>query len=100
MPTVVIPALLRSYCGGRTQVTVPGATLRQVFDNLERECPGIRERIIADGRIRPEISVAVDNELVDTGLLYRVDETSEIYLLPAISGGAGTTQASRMPQLP
>jgi molybdopterin converting factor small subunit len=61
-----------------------------VFDNLERECPGIRDRIIADGRIRPEISVSVDNELVDTGLLFPVRETSEVYLLPAISGGSGS----------
>jgi molybdopterin converting factor small subunit len=67
---------------------VPGSTLRQVFDNLEAECPGIRARIIEEGRIRPEISVSVDNELVDTGLLYPVHETSEVYLLPAISGGA------------
>ncbi|MBI2761761.1 MAG: MoaD/ThiS family protein [Chloroflexi bacterium] len=87
MPTVLIPALLRSYSGGRTQIQVPGETLRQVFDNLDSEFPGIRERIVEDGRIRPEISIAVDNELVDTGLLYRVDDSAEIVILPAISGG-------------
>ena len=87
MPTVIIPALLRSYSGGRSQVQVAGTTLRQVFDNLEQECPGIRARIVENGRIRPEISVSVDNELVDTGLLYPVRETDEVYLLPAISGG-------------
>lgn len=87
MPTVVIPALLRSYSGGRSQVQVAGATLRQVFDNLEAECPGIRARVVGDGRIRPEISVVVDDEIVDAGLLFPVKESSEIYLLPAISGG-------------
>ncbi len=88
MPVVFIPSLLRSYSGGRDRVRVPGKTLREVFENLERECPGIRDRIIADGRIRPEISVSVDNDLVDTGLLFPVQEDSEIYLLPAISGGS------------
>jgi sulfur-carrier protein len=87
MPTVLIPALLRTYSGGRTQIQVPGETLRQVFDNLDSEFPGIRERIVEEGRIRPEISIAVDNELVDTGLLYRVPEGAEIVILPAISGG-------------
>ena len=87
MPTVVIPALLRSYSGGRSKIDVAGSTLRQVFDNLEAECPGIRDRIVANGRIRPEISVSVDNELVDTGLLFPVPEQGEVYLLPAISGG-------------
>jgi molybdopterin converting factor small subunit len=88
MPTVFIPSLLRSYTGDRSKVEVEGRTLRQVFENLERECPGIGARIVEDGRIRPEISVAVDNELVDTGLIFPVSETSEVSLLPAISGGA------------
>jgi molybdopterin synthase sulfur carrier subunit len=87
MPIVFIPSLLRSYSGGRSQVQVAGRTLREVFDNLEAACPGIRARIVDDGRIRPEISVSVDNELIDSGLLYPVGETSEVYLLPAISGG-------------
>jgi molybdopterin synthase sulfur carrier subunit len=87
MPTVLIPALLRSYAGGRTSVEVEGATLRQVFDNLEAACPGIHERIIEDGRIRPRISVVVNDEIVNTGLLYRVAPESEIVLVPAISGG-------------
>lgn len=87
MPTIFIPALLRSYSDGRSRVEVAGRNLRQVFDNLEAECPGIRDRIITDERIRPEISVSVDGELVDTGLLYPVGERSEVYLLPAISGG-------------
>ncbi len=87
MPTVFIPALLRSYSGGRAKVEVAGANLRQVFDNLEAECPGIRARILEDGRIRPEISVAVDDELVDTGLMFPVPESGEVSLLPAISGG-------------
>ncbi len=87
MPVVFIPSLLRSYCGGRDRVRVTGKNLREVFDNLERECPGIAARIIADGRIRPEISISVDDNLVDTGLLFAVQEDSEIYLLPAISGG-------------
>lgn len=89
MPTVFIPALLRPYSGGRNKIEVAGATLRQVFDSLEAQCPGIRARIVEGGRIRPEISVSVENELVDTGLMYPVRESDEVYLLPAISGGTG-----------
>ena len=88
MPTVWIPSLLRSFTNGRATVQVEGRTLREVFDNLDATYPGIRDRIVANGRIRPAISISVDNELVNTGLLYEVEETSEIYLLPAISGGA------------
>ncbi|MFN8556005.1 MAG: MoaD/ThiS family protein [Dehalococcoidia bacterium] len=95
MPTVFIPALLRPYSDGRARVTVAGVTLRQVFANLDAACPGIFARIVdtddptrpGGGRIRPEITVAVDGELVTVGLLQPVAESSEVFLLPAISGG-------------
>ena len=87
MATVHIPSLLRSFSEGRSNVTVEGETLRKIFDNLETVCPGIREHIVAEGRIRPDLSVVVDQEIVDTGLLYRVPAGSEIVLVPRISGG-------------
>ncbi len=87
MPTVFIPSLLRGFTGDRARVQVAGRTLREVFANLDAAYPGIGARIVEDGRIRPEISVSVNDDLVDTGLMFAVDERSEIFLLPAISGG-------------
>ncbi len=87
MPTVFVPSLLRGFTDDRSLVRVPGRTLGEVFANLEAAYPGIGARIINDGRIRPEIAISVDDQLVDTGLLYAVDDGSEIFLLPAISGG-------------
>ena len=46
-----------------------GATVRQVIDNLDRAWPGIRDRLLEEGRLRPNISVAVDGEVSPTGLL-------------------------------
>ncbi len=87
MPTVVIPALLRSYSNGHSQVRVAGSTLRQVFDNLEAECPGIRDRIRDEAGILASLNVAVDGELTELGLLQPVEEDSEIQILPALGGG-------------
>ena len=64
-----------------------GTTVRQVIDNLERAWPGIGERLIAEGRLRANISVAVDGEVSPIGLLEPVSAESEIHFVAAISGG-------------
>ena len=64
-----------------------GATVRQVIDNLERAWPGIGERLVAEGRLRTNISVAVDGEVSPIGLLEPVSAESEIHFVAAISGG-------------
>jgi molybdopterin synthase sulfur carrier subunit len=84
---VYIPAQLKSLTGGRSPMEVDGASVRQVIDNLERECPGIRERLIVDGRLRPNISVAVDGEVSPVGLLEPVSAKSEVHFVAALSGG-------------
>src|SRR4029077_15271370 len=47
---VYIPAQLGGVTGGKSPFEVEGTTVRQVIDNLERACPGIGERLIAEGR--------------------------------------------------
>jgi molybdopterin synthase sulfur carrier subunit len=87
MATVFIPALFRQMTGGATKVDVPGSTLRQVLDNLEGLHPGIRERVVDDAGFRPEVFVAINGE-EGLGLDAPVGETAEVYILPAIAGGA------------
>ena len=87
MPTVYIPALLESLAGGRSSLEVKGRTVREVIDNLERACPGIRARLIERARLRPNIRVAVDGRLTPRGLVARVSPTSEIHFVAAVGGG-------------
>jgi molybdopterin converting factor small subunit len=88
MAKVWIPSLLRSLCHGERVVEVPGRTVRQVIDNLEARCPGIRDRIVEDGDLRPDLAVSVDGETTQIGLLQPVAEESEVHILPALGGGA------------
>jgi len=87
MAVVWIPALLRELTGGQESVTAPGETIRQVIENLERAYPGIKARLCENGRLRPNVSVAVDGRVSRQGLRQRLAETSEVHFLPAISGG-------------
>ena len=88
MPTVFIPDLLRPFSGGRARVTVTGRTLRQVFDQLDRECPGIKGQLVVEDEIRPGLAIVVDNELAAEGLLQPVAEDTEVHILPAMAGGS------------
>lgn len=87
MAIIWIPGSLRNYCGGRREIRVPGATLRQVFANLEAECPGIREHICDDIGLLASVNVAVDGDLTELGLIQPVEPDSEIQILPALAGG-------------
>jgi molybdopterin converting factor small subunit len=86
--TVYLPTLLRPLAGGLESVRVEGANVRQVIDNLEQQYPGIRERLVDQGRLRPNISVAVDGEVLPLGLIEEVGPQSEVHFVLAISGGS------------
>ena len=88
MATVYIPTLLQQLTGGRSAVDVAGGTVRDVIDSLEQAYPGLRERLLERGRLRPNISVAVDGEIAPMGLLEPVGPASEVHFLAAIKGGA------------
>ena len=87
---VKIPTPLRNFSQGRDLVPVHGATVREVIDDLEKSCPGIRERVCeADGKIRSYVRVFVNDE--DIRFLKAGDtpvKTGDtVTILPAIAGG-------------
>ena len=87
MARVWIPSLLRDVTGGQETVTVPGASVRQVIDELDRLHPGVRDRLCDGDALRSGLAVVVDNEVARLGLLQPVGPDSEVHFLPAIAGG-------------
>jgi len=90
--TIYIPGPLRPFCGGRRQIELNNspATLRDALDELWREYPGIRDRVVTEeGRLREHINIFVGNENVRyTGdFATRLVPDAEISILPAVSGG-------------
>ena len=88
MATVFIPSLMQTLTDGEKQVRVEGFTVRQIINNLDGMYPGVKERLVEDDRVKPNISVAVDGEVTPLGMLEKVREDSEVHFLPAIGGGA------------
>ena len=81
MPEVSLFGGLRDAVGGAESVTVEGATIRDLLQNLGRDYPLMRERI------KQGIAISVD------GVIYRDDweqpipEGAEVGLLSRIAGG-------------
>ncbi|MCH8293449.1 MoaD/ThiS family protein [Candidatus Poribacteria bacterium] len=87
MPMISIPSLMQDLTNGKKIVSVKGATVREVVNNLEKIYPGIKARLCNEDRIRPNIAVYIDGIISREGMRQRIAEDAEIHFLPAISGG-------------
>ena len=88
--TVSIPTILRPHTGGEKRVEATGSSLAEVIDNLESANPGLRDRLVADGKLHRFVNVYVNDEDVrfSGGLETTIDDGDEVTILPAVAGGA------------
>ena len=83
---VHIPTPLRSYTQSST-VDAKGATLADLFADLERQYPGIRFRVINEqDQLREHIKVFVNQEIADN-LSAPLQPGDDVHIITAISGG-------------
>ena len=87
MPHVFIPPLLRTLTGGHEVIDVAGQNVRDVIDALERQFPGVRDRLINGDRLKPGLSVAIGTKVSTRGLMSKTQPDDEVHFLPAIGGG-------------
>ncbi|MEX2032535.1 MAG: MoaD/ThiS family protein [Dehalococcoidia bacterium] len=87
MATVHIPAHWREHTNGRATVEVPGRSLGVLISALAAEYPGMRTVLLDEGALRGEIAVAINSEITENGVLEPVEDTDEVFLIPAIAGG-------------
>ena len=72
------------------RVEVPGATVREVLDNVFAANPPARSYVLDDqGGLRKHMTVFVDGAMISdrTGLSNAVAPTSSVYVFQAFSGG-------------
>jgi sulfur-carrier protein len=87
---VRIPTILRSYTGGQKAVEGSGATLEELFADLDGRYEGLRERLIDDSGVRRFVNVYLNDEDVRFlgGLSAPVSDGDTVTVLPAVAGGA------------
>ncbi len=87
---VRIPTPLRSLTKGSEEVTVEGKSIKEVIDNLEANCNGIKERLCDEnGQIRRFINFYVNDEDIRfmDNQETEVKDGDQISIVPAIAGG-------------
>lgn len=91
MPTPVrIPAPLRKLTQDQEVVHVSGETIGDILSQLDRDFPGLGERICDEnGQVRRFVNIFLNDE--DIRFLQEkatvVKENDEISIVPAIAGG-------------
>ena len=87
---VRIPTPLRRFTSGAEEVNASGATVAALVEDLERNHPGLKERICDDeGKVRRFVNIFVNGD--DIRFLNNLDtaikDGDEISIVPAIAGG-------------
>lgn len=87
---VRIPTPLRSMTKGAAEVHAEADTVGGLIDDLERQYPGLRDRLVEDGgQIRRFINVYVNQEDIRflDGAKTALKPGDEVSIVPAIAGG-------------
>ena len=91
MPVLVrIPTPLRSITKGQSEVQAKGDTVAGLVDDLDRQFPGLRERLVDEsGELRRFINIYVNEE--DIRFLQAkktaLKDGDQVSIVPAIAGG-------------
>ena len=90
MAIVRIPTPLRKLTGGAEEVQAPGKSVGELIGELEKQYPGIKERICDDtGAVRRFVNIFVKDE--DIRFLQNLEtplgDKDEVSIVPAIAGG-------------
>jgi molybdopterin converting factor small subunit len=83
--------MLRSAVGGSSAVTVDGATIGEILDELGRRFPALAGQVVTDdGSLHKFVNIYLNDD--DIRYLAKLDtkvgEGDTVSILPAVAGGA------------
>ena len=91
MPVKVrVPTPLRRFTGGNDEVSANGNSVKAVIQDLEKNHPGIGERLLDDkGELRRFVNVYLNGDDIRflSQLESKVKDGDDISIVPAIAGG-------------
>ena len=91
MPTLKVPAPLRSYTGGKNEVPVRGATVGEAISDLVDSYPSLKPHLFnGSGDLRPFVNLFLADENVKDlqGMDTPLQEGDRLMLIPSIAGGS------------
>jgi len=88
---IKLPNVLRAQADGQATVSVSGATVGEVFNQLVEQYPGLRGNLLDDsGGLHKFVNVYKDDDDIRylDGLDTKVADGDVLSILPAVAGGA------------
>ncbi len=87
--TVRIPTPLRTLTGGKDEVAAVGATVRDIINDLEKNHPGLKDRLCDDKGVRRFVNIYANEEDIRflDGLDTKLKDGDSVSVVPAIAGG-------------
>lgn len=90
MPTVKFTYALKRFFPGLSQTPAKGSTLTTILDEMEASYPGLRSYVLDEqGHLRKHVNIFIDGTMIKdrTRLSDPFSDSSEIYIMQALSGG-------------
>ncbi|WCM86555.1 MoaD/ThiS family protein [Acidovorax sp. NCPPB 3576] len=89
--TVHIPTLLRPLTQDHKRVECSGRSVIEVIDSIDLRYPGIKDRLVANGRVHRFMNIYVNDEDIRfaADLSTPVSPGDSLTILPAVAGGSG-----------
>jgi sulfur-carrier protein len=91
MSTIVrIPTPLRALTGGNDEIAADGRTVGELIDNLEKNHPGLRDRLLDEKGVRRFVNIYIGEEDIRflEGLKTELKSGDTVSIVPAIAGGS------------
>jgi len=90
MAILQVPAPLRFYTNGVSEIVVQGKTVSEAMDDFIEQFPALKQHLYdKEGQLRPFVNLFVgeDNIIELQGLDTPLREFDRIILIPSIAGG-------------
>jgi molybdopterin converting factor small subunit len=91
MTTLRIPTPLRTYTGGKSEVTVSGVKISDALNDLTTQFPAIKPHLFNEsGELRPFVNLFVgEHNIKDLqGVDTPIRDGDKVMLIPSIAGGS------------
>ncbi len=90
MTNIKIPTPLRNLTKGAGEVEINGDSITALIENLNKQYPGIRDRLMDEkNNLRRFVNIYVNGDDIRflKGLDTKVKDVDEVSIVPAIAGG-------------
>jgi sulfur-carrier protein len=81
MVRVQLSGTLKSHAGGRGEIEIEAANVKQLLDALGTACPKLKP-LLEKG-----VAVAIDGEIYRDSWFQPIRPDSEVFILPRLAGG-------------